>query len=324
MGTYNVHAGHCPQGQGASGAVGILQESVENRIVKNRVISALQGAGNTVYDTTDDSNCSERQNLYNIVAKCNQHAVDADISLHLNAGRNDYNGDGSTGGVEVLVTGYWQDMIDLAAAISAAIAAGLGIQDRGVKIRKDLYVLNHTNSHSLLVECCFVDDADDAARWQADKCGDIIASVINGADIQGSDTPNITVPSPGTGKIMLNVDQSWGIQTTKRTQQYYGTTQDGTVSNQPASNRQYLCCAWSGSWQFLEIGYDNGSDVIRAMQTDLTNRGYYGGAVDGWCGQKTVIALQKFLRDQGYYVGAIDGSMGPQTVAAWQNFLNNH
>lgn len=25
--TYNVHAGHCPQGQGASGAVGILQES---------------------------------------------------------------------------------------------------------------------------------------------------------------------------------------------------------------------------------------------------------------------------------------------------------
>ena len=31
MGTYNVHAGHCPQGKGASGAVGILQESVEDR-----------------------------------------------------------------------------------------------------------------------------------------------------------------------------------------------------------------------------------------------------------------------------------------------------
>ena len=42
MGTYNIHAGHCPQGQGASGAVGILQESVEDRKVKNRVISALK------------------------------------------------------------------------------------------------------------------------------------------------------------------------------------------------------------------------------------------------------------------------------------------
>ena len=40
MGTYNVHAGHCPQGKGASGAVGLLQESVEDRKVKNRVISA--------------------------------------------------------------------------------------------------------------------------------------------------------------------------------------------------------------------------------------------------------------------------------------------
>lgn len=324
MGTYNVHAGHCPQGQGAYGAVGILQESVENRIVKNRLISNLRGAGNVVYDTTDDSNCSEKQNLYNIVAKCNQHAVDADISLHLNAGRNDYTGDGSTGGVEVLVTGYWQDMIDLATAISAAIASGLGIQNRGVKIRKDLYVLNHTNSHSMLVECCFVDDADDAAHWQAERCGDIIASVITGTPVQGSSTPNIVAPATGSGKIMLVVDQSWGIQTTKRTQQYYGTVQDGEVSYQPASNRKYLCCAWSGSWQFLETGYDQGSDVIRAMQTDLSNRGYYGGAIDGWCGKKTVTALQQFLCDQGYYTGAIDGSMGPQTVAAWQNFLNNH
>ena len=39
MATYNVHAGHCPQDQGAYGAVGILQESVEDRIVKNDEIA---------------------------------------------------------------------------------------------------------------------------------------------------------------------------------------------------------------------------------------------------------------------------------------------
>ena len=45
MGTYNVHAGHCPQGKGASGAVGILQASVEDRIVKNEVIRLLEQRG---------------------------------------------------------------------------------------------------------------------------------------------------------------------------------------------------------------------------------------------------------------------------------------
>ena len=86
MAIYNVHAGHCPQGQGASGAVGLLKESVEDRLVKNRLISNLRVLGNTVYDCTDDTNCTERQNLQRIVAKCNAHSVDKDISIHLNSG----------------------------------------------------------------------------------------------------------------------------------------------------------------------------------------------------------------------------------------------
>ena len=45
MATYNVHAGHCPQDQGAYGAVGILQESVEDRIVKNAIIAKLNHLG---------------------------------------------------------------------------------------------------------------------------------------------------------------------------------------------------------------------------------------------------------------------------------------
>ena len=83
MGTYNIHAGHCPQGQGANG---FLLESVEDRKVKDRVISALRKAGHTVYDCTDDSNCTVGQNLRRIVDKCNAHAVDLDVSIHLNAG----------------------------------------------------------------------------------------------------------------------------------------------------------------------------------------------------------------------------------------------
>ena len=100
MGTYNVHAGHCPQGQGASGAVGILQESVEDRIVKNEVIRLLRAEGNTVYDCTCDENTTASGCLSKVVAKCNQHSVDLDVSIHLNSGRKDGTGDGKTGGVK--------------------------------------------------------------------------------------------------------------------------------------------------------------------------------------------------------------------------------
>lgn len=194
MATYNVHAGHCPQGQGASGAVGLLKESVEDRKVKNRVISALRGAGHTVYDCTDDTNCAVNQNLQRIVAKCNAHSVNLDVSIHLNSGRNDYAGDGSTGGVEVWC--YNEKTKAIAERICANISAALGIRNRGVKYSKGLYVLKHTKAPALLVECCFVDDKDDANHWNADKCGDAIASGITGKKIQS--------PASNTGWIKDN------------------------------------------------------------------------------------------------------------------------
>ena len=135
MGTYNVHAGHCPQGQGASGAVGILQESVEDRIVKNEVIRLLRAEGNTVYDCTCDENTTKSGCLDKIIAKCNSHSVDLDISIHLNSGRNDYGGDGSTGGVEVW--NYDTKTQEISDRICEAIAAELGIQQRD-EIRQGL------------------------------------------------------------------------------------------------------------------------------------------------------------------------------------------
>ena len=41
----NVHAGHNPAGKVACGAVGLIQESVEDRRVKDDVISQLRQAG---------------------------------------------------------------------------------------------------------------------------------------------------------------------------------------------------------------------------------------------------------------------------------------
>ena len=132
MGVYNVHGGH---NFIVPGAKGHLDETTEDRKVTARVISALRAAGHTVYDCTDDSGRTQGQNLANIVAKCNAHPVDLNISNHLNAG----------GGTGVEVWCYNEKTKDIAAAICASVSTALEIPNRGVKYSKN------NNGHALKV-----------------------------------------------------------------------------------------------------------------------------------------------------------------------------
>lgn len=190
MAIYNVHAGHSLICRGASG---VLDETTEDRKVKNEVIRLLKLLGHTVYDCTDDIGVTANQNLSAIVKKCNAHKVDLDISIHLNAGRKDPNGDGYTGGSEVLA--YNDDLKDLCSKMSAKIASALGIRDRGFKVRGDLYVLRKTVSKALLVECCFVDDKDDALKWDYIKCARAIVESITGKLPVENNAPQAAAPA---------------------------------------------------------------------------------------------------------------------------------
>lgn len=204
MAVYNVHAGHCPQGKGAYGAVGILKESVENRLVKDEVIRLLRVEGHTVYDCTCEENTTQDGCLRKIVTKCNQHNVALDVSIHLNSGRNDYKGDKSTGGVEVI--NYDSRTRAISDRICANIARELGIRNRGTKYNKNLYVLNNTSSQALLVECCFVDDKDDADHWNAKKCAKaIVEGILNKTISSGFSKPeNPPKPVNPDGEVKDN------------------------------------------------------------------------------------------------------------------------
>lgn len=182
MGVYNVHGGH---NFIVPGAKGFLDETTEDRKVTARVISALRAAGHTVYDCTDDSGRTQGQNLANIVAKCNAHPIDLNISNHLNAG----------GGTGVEVWCYDEETKDIAAAICQSVSTALGIPNRGVKYSKNLYVLRKTAGSAILVECCFVDNQNDASHWNADKCGDAIASAIAGKTVAGTTSAG-SAPAP--------------------------------------------------------------------------------------------------------------------------------
>ena len=161
----NVHAGHNPAGKIACGAVSLLDESKENRLVKNELIKYLRNYGNTVYDCTEDNGTSQSDVLKKIVAKCNAHTVDFDFSLHLNSGRNDRNGDGKQAGAEIHINADNKGKRAVAQRILDRMKAIGFNTSRGIKIRNDLYVLNHTNAPAILIEICFVDDRDDYNQY---------------------------------------------------------------------------------------------------------------------------------------------------------------
>lgn len=118
-----------------------------------------------------------------------------------------------------------------------------------------------------------------------------------------------TVSKPENNKI--KVDGKWGVNTTIKAQTVLGTTVDGIISNQPASNRQYLPNAYTGSWQFKYSGYDRGSQLIKAIQRliEATETGIFN--------TYTIQKFQKYLKIE------TDGIMGPKTVKAFQEWLNN-
>lgn len=175
----NVHAGHNPDGKTACGAVGFIRESTEARRVKDEVISQLRQLGHTVYDCTCESGTSQADILNRIVTACNAHTVELDVSIHFNAGARDTTGNGKTSGTEVFVYQSASEAKTYAQRVCEAIAE-LGFRNRGVKYNTSLYVLRKTKAPAMLIECCFVDDRDDAQLYHCQKMATAIVQGITG------------------------------------------------------------------------------------------------------------------------------------------------
>ena len=145
----NIHAGHNPDGMTACGAVGLIRESTEARAVKDRVVAQLTAMGHTVHDCTCNNGAGKEDVLKRIVAACNNHDVDLNVSIHFNAAANP-EPDGKTTGTEVLVYDNASHAVPWAQQIADSIAA-LGYRNRGVKERPNLYVLKHTKAPALAI-----------------------------------------------------------------------------------------------------------------------------------------------------------------------------
>lgn len=140
-----VHAGHSKKGVG-EGAVGYIAESTYARKIAHYVIKTLREYGYTVKNTTVDTG-TQKEVLQGIYTK--SKGCDYNLSIHLNAG----------GGIgfETLV----KNTNPKIKALNDEIARLCTFKNRGVKTRRNLYVLNNLSNCTLL-ECGFVDNLKDS------------------------------------------------------------------------------------------------------------------------------------------------------------------
>ncbi|WP_394883777.1 N-acetylmuramoyl-L-alanine amidase [Clostridium tertium] len=168
----------------ATGCSALIDETTEDRKVKDSVIKYLNQLGHTVLDVTP-GNMDTNSDLVYGVSRANNWGADLFISIHFNKAYNSYNG---AIGTETWVYSESDNYNDeeYAKRIVDSIGA-LGFKNRGVKTSIDLYELKHTTMPSVIVEVCFVEATEDVALYKklgSDKIGQVIAEAIANKKIE--------------------------------------------------------------------------------------------------------------------------------------------
>ena len=176
-----IRAGHNFK---AIGAVGLIDETTENRKVRDSVIKYLKQSGHSVLDVTP-GNMSTNEDLSYGVAKANAWGADLFISIHFNKAYNSYNGAIGTETWVYSKTDKFNDEVYAQRIVNAI--AGLGFKNRGVKENTQLYELKNTKMPSVIVEVCFVEATEDVALYKklgAEIIGKSIAEAIANKKIE--------------------------------------------------------------------------------------------------------------------------------------------
>lgn len=166
------------------GASAIIDESTENRKVKDSVLKYLRQLGHNVTDVTQDHLDADTE-LVDGVSRANNGGAELFVSIHFNKAFNHYDG--------ALGTESWvysrSDNIKLDEEVAGRITmalSNLGFKNRGIKESAELYELRSTKMASVIVEVCFVEATEDVALYQrlgADLIGKHIAYAISNKPI---------------------------------------------------------------------------------------------------------------------------------------------
>ena len=199
------------------GAVGIRREDELNLLVGRALISKFKGVGIKVIECLPSLASSHRDSLSKRCRAANYGNVDIFISIHHNACPGGY-------GSECLcIKGGQQNA--LSERVSKVIleeVCKLGFRSRGVKDRRDLYVINNTTMPAIIVECAFVDSARDMSGYDSERMAESIFRGVcrfYGIDLSGgqgdlggtSSSGNQGGTSSPKYHVVQKGDTLWGI-----------------------------------------------------------------------------------------------------------------
>lgn len=168
-----IDAGHnvcCSNGKHDIGASGYAQEDDLTLELSESIVSKLELLDHTTIETLPTKADSVSHCLQQRVKKANRANADIFVSLHFNALN------GQAYGTEIFA------LSNAAGAIAQPILnniSALGYYPRGVK-RGNFYVLRYTTMPAILIECCFIDNKHDMARYDAEKMANAIVKGLVG------------------------------------------------------------------------------------------------------------------------------------------------
>ncbi|MGL5417248.1 MAG: N-acetylmuramoyl-L-alanine amidase [Clostridium sp.] len=283
------------------GARGIIDETTEDRKVKDSVIKYLKQMGHTVLDVTpSNSSNTVNSDLTFGVNKANNAGADLFISIHFNKAYTTYTG---AIGTEVLVSNSSRSNTAAKGVLKSLV--DLGFKNRGIKERSGLYELRATNMTSMIVEVCFVEATEDVKLYRSlgsDAVGKAIAEgAVNG---KTSSTTSPVVKPPVPKPPVSNTD-SWISDLQKELNKSFNgnLTIDGILGPQTLNACPTLSVGTRGN-------------IVELIQIKLNKLKFNCGTPDGVFGSNTQKALISFQANNGL---SKDGILGP---TSWNKLLN--
>lgn len=170
MSRYVVDYGHCLSGADTGASGNGYREEVLTREVGKKVTSKLKMLGHEVLEIDLSYANTLRESLNARISKINAFNPDLSISIHFNA----FNG--VAYGSEILTDGYNSE---IANRILAEFKA-LGLFSRGIKSGNELAVVGGVRPYAILVECCFIDNANDMRKYNAEAFANAIVKGVCG------------------------------------------------------------------------------------------------------------------------------------------------
>lgn len=172
----------------AKGALGIIDETIENRKVYKALIKYLNIVGHNVIDVTPGE-CDVNTDLYLGVQKAKENNSELFLSIHFDKAYDRYEGPLGTG---TWIYGRGGKAEIYAKRIADNLSKGTGLKNRGVKTNPKLYELRKTSMPAVLVEVCFCEATEDVRIYREkgpDLIGKLIAEAINEKEIEENIKP---------------------------------------------------------------------------------------------------------------------------------------